>query len=241
MGVTLPDIAKVEVAIVELTNAFRRENQLGDVRPNARLNETARAYAGFLARSGTFSHTADGRSPSDRVKSSGYSFCLIAENLSLNLDSRGFETRQLATDAVEGWKKSPGHRRNMLAEHVTEIGVGVVRSPDKEQYLSVQVFGRPDSLRYTFVIRNQSAAALNYAIDETPTEVKPGYEVRHTACKPTKLKFTSARLGETARTIDGRYETRAGDIFTVSGTTIGGIAVDYVRAGQTVSQTGSTN
>jgi uncharacterized protein YegP (UPF0339 family) len=235
MAATVPDIAKVEVAIVELTNTFRRENRLGEVRPNIRLTETARAYAAFLARTGAFSHSADGRSPADRIKTGGYQFCLVAENLSLNLDSRGFETRQLATDAVEGWKRSPGHRRNMLAEHVTEIGVGVARASDKEQYLSVQVFGRPDSLKYTFVIRNQSQSIVAYAIDDAGTEVRAGYEVRHTACKPTNVTFTERRINGTAKPMKSRYETRAGDIFTLRGQPNGDIDVDHVGAGQALS------
>ena len=237
MAATLPDIAKVEITIVEMTNVFRRENKLGEVRLNPKLTETARAYAAYLARTGSFSHTADGRSPADRVKITGYTYCLVGENLSLNLDSRGFETRQLASDAVEGWKRSPGHRKNMLAEHVTEIGVGIAKAADKEQYLSVQVFGRPDSLKYTFVIRNQSGASVRYGIDEAPTEVKPGYEVRHTACRPTRLQFVEARSGIVGRMLESRFETRDGDIFTVRGEATADVVVDYTRGGQTLSQT----
>lgn len=237
MAVTLPDIAKVETAIVEMTNTFRRENRLGEVRVNPKLTEAARSYASYLARSGSFSHSADGRSPAERTRVTGYQFCLVAENLSLNLDSRGFETHRLAADAIDGWKRSPGHRRNMLAEHVTEIGVGVARASDKEQYLSVQVFARPDSLRYTFVIRNQSAATVRYGIDDAATEVRAGFEVRHTACKPINLSFIDARSGAASRKIDGRFETREGDVYTVSGEGLGEIVVDYARASQTVSQT----
>ncbi|MEQ1710072.1 MAG: CAP domain-containing protein, partial [Hyphomicrobium sp.] len=144
MTPTLPDVPQVEVAIVELTNAFRREHKLGEVKANAALAKAARDYAAFLARSGTFSHTADGREPSARAESAGYQYCQVAENLALNLDSRGFESRALAGQAVEGWKNSPGHRKNLLAPHVVEIGVAVVRAPDKDpKFISVQVFGRP--------------------------------------------------------------------------------------------------
>ena len=52
--------------------------------------------------------------PPQRAEAQGYRYCTVAENLALNLDSRGFETRQLARKAVEGWKASPGHRANML-------------------------------------------------------------------------------------------------------------------------------
>lgn len=237
MAVTLPDIAKVEVAIVEMTNTFRRENRLGEVRVNPKLTEAARAYASYLARTGSFSHSADGRSPAERTRITGYQDCLVAENLSLNLDSRGFQTRQLAFDAIEGWKRSPGHRRNLLAEHVTEIGVGVARASDKEQYLSVQVLARPESLSYSFVIRNQSAANVRYALNGRAMEAGSGYELRHTACAPTEINLIEARAGTAARKLNGQFETRDGDIYTVSGEGLGDIVVDHARGDQTSSLT----
>ena len=88
----LPDIPRTETAIIEMTNAFRRGEKLSPVKPNAELTTTARLFAQYLAKTGRFAHEADGRQPGDRAKASGYKFCLIAENLALNLDSRGFET-----------------------------------------------------------------------------------------------------------------------------------------------------
>jgi uncharacterized protein YkwD len=43
---------------------------------------------------------------------------------------------------VEGWKRSPGHRRNLLAREATQTGVAVARS-DQGYYYAVQLFGRP--------------------------------------------------------------------------------------------------
>ena len=154
--VTLPDLPQTEIAIVEMTNAFRKENKLGALAPNKALAAAARAFADYLAKSGKFAHEADGRKPAARAEAQGYRYCTVAENLALNLDSRGFETRQLARNAVEGWKASPGHRANMLAPHVTEIGVAVVRAPDPDpKFISVQLFGRPE-LAEGRVLRRQS-------------------------------------------------------------------------------------
>src|SRR5207248_4440757 len=105
---TLPDLPQTEIAIVELTNAFRSESKLGELKPNAALAAAARAFAEYLAKTGKFAHEADGRQPAQRAQAQGYRYCLIAENLAMNLDSRGFETRVLTRDAVEGWKSSPG-------------------------------------------------------------------------------------------------------------------------------------
>ena len=60
MAALVPDLPKVELQIVEMTNQVRREQNLNALRINAMLAKAARAYAERLARSGQFSHTADG-------------------------------------------------------------------------------------------------------------------------------------------------------------------------------------
>ena len=81
MAADMPDLAKTEVAIIAMTNAFRSENQLQSVRTNTVLATAAKAYAEYLARTGKFAHEADGRQPADRAKAAGYSYCIVAENL----------------------------------------------------------------------------------------------------------------------------------------------------------------
>ena len=162
---TLPDLPQTEIAIVEMTNAFRKENRLGEVKPNAALIAAARAFAQYLARTGKFAHEADGREPAERATAQGYRYCLVAENLALNLDSRGFQTRQLAGHVLKGWKESPGHRANLLQATATEIGVAVVRAPDRDpKFISVQLFGRPEALKVSFRIENRSGVTVRYRL-----------------------------------------------------------------------------
>ena len=187
-----PDLPKVEAAIIELTNVFRREQGLAAVQPNVVLRKAAEDFARYLARTSTFSHTADGRQPGDRAKAGGYDFCLVAENLASNLDSRGFETRQLARDAVEGWKNSPGHRRNMVEPNVTEIAVAVAKAPGAEKYLSVQLFGRPASAKYQFVVANTATVPVAYSFAGRAFDIEPHRVITHTECVPGKLTFVSA-------------------------------------------------
>lgn len=126
----LPDLPQTEVAIVALTNALRKASALQEVKPNPALTAAARAFAAYLAKTGKFAHEADGRKPEDRAQAQGYQYCLVAENLAWNLNSRGFESAQLAREVVDGWKASPGHRENLLLQGATEIGVAVVRVPE---------------------------------------------------------------------------------------------------------------
>jgi hypothetical protein len=205
---TLPDLPQTEVAIVEMTNAFRKENRLGALAPNRALTIAARAFADYLGKSGKFGHEADGRKPAERIEAQGYRYCLVAENLALNLDSRGFETIKLARDAVEGWKNSPGHRANMLLPGATEIGVAVVRAPDRNpKFISVQLFGRPDSLKVEFSIANRTGTAIGYRLGEEKATLSPRTIVTHTRCEPDKLTFEKAAPA---------YEPRNGDRFVVT-------------------------
>jgi hypothetical protein len=227
MPALLPDIPTVEIAIVEMTNAFRIENKLGDVKPNAALAAAARAYAAYLAKSGTLSHTADGREAGDRVKSAGYAWCQVGENLALHLDSRGFDSRALAKKSVEGWINSPHHRENMLAPHVTEIGVGVARAPDKDpKFISVQLFARPRSLEYEFQISNTSKESVTYSFGGETHEVKPSFAVTHTACSPSKLSFERMGAGARAKTLSMRYEAAGGLVYTLKADNATGVRVE---------------
>jgi hypothetical protein len=216
----LPDLPLTEIAIVEMTNAFRQQNRLGTLKLNKALTAAARAFADYLGRSGKFSHEADGRPPAQRAEAQGYRHCLVAENLASNLDSRGFETRKLARDVVEGWKNSPGHRANMLLPHATEIGIAVVRAPDRDpKFISVQLLGRPESLSIEFSITNRTGTEVGYRVGEEVATLAVRTTVTHTRCDPDKLLFDGVR-----RT----YQPHNGDQFIVRSTERG-IEIDVDR------------
>ncbi len=241
MAELTPDVPKVELAIIELTNIFRAEQKLAPVKLNVKLTAAARAYAEFLAKSNLFSHTADGRQHSDRAKTAGYAYCQVSENLALNLDSRGFETRQLARDAVEGWKNSPGHRKNLVAPYVTEIGVGVAKARGEEKYLSVQLFGRPEALKYEFKIQNGLTDPVVYKFGAETHEIRPRNIITHTACQPAPIVFERAGSQFTGKALKGTYEARNGDLFTLKGSTTSGVIIDVTSTTPTPVVRGSLN
>jgi Cysteine-rich secretory protein family len=220
MAPDMPDLAKTEVAIIAMTNAFRAENQLQSVRTNKVLATAAKAYAEYLARTGKFAHEADGRQPAERAKAAGYSYCIVAENLAMNLDSRGFETRALATGAVDGWKGSPPHRAAMLEPHVTEIGVGIAKATDKDpKFISVQLFGRPESLKYEFKIENHFGAEIQYSFANKPQALPKNAFVTHTACIPSDVTFDKAEPV-------ARFKAGNGAVFALRRASSGQLRVD---------------
>jgi uncharacterized protein YkwD len=219
-----PDLPQAELAIVEKTNAFRRANALQELKPNPALTAAARAFANYLARSGKFSHEADGRTPQDRVLAQGYRYCLVAENLAWNLDSRGYDAGRLAREVVEGWKVSPGHRENLLLAGASEIGVAVAQAPSAApKFVSVQVFGRPESAQVRFAIRNLTGSAVPYVLGAQTETVQPRETVTHTDCEPRPLRFQ-------ASPVPTAFAPKDGDRFTVRANKKGVVEVSVEKA-----------
>ena len=140
-----PDLGEVKKLIVEETNQLRREHGLPELKVNEDLSQSARYFAGFMARTDKYGHTADGKQPWDRTADHGYESCMVAEKIAWEYNPAGFATRDLAGALVRGWEHSPPHRKNMLDPDLEEIGVGVAHSKETGRYYAVQDFGRPRS------------------------------------------------------------------------------------------------
>jgi uncharacterized protein YkwD len=141
-----PTAAKLnayEQRVLAETNAFRRDNSLAGLTPNGQLMQIAQAHAANMARQDKFGdsdrngHVLDGRNMEYRIKTGGYAFGRVAENV-------GYQRNRPDNVAamMQGWKDSPGHRRNMLLADVNEIGVGAAQGKSGRWYF-VQLFGRP--------------------------------------------------------------------------------------------------
>jgi hypothetical protein len=227
MPALLPDTSQVEVAIIEMTNAYRGRQKLGPLSANAALTRAARAYAAYLAKNDLFSHTADGREAGDRITSAGYDWCQIGENLALHVDSRGFQARALAQKSVEGWINSPSHRANMVAANVTEIGVGVAGAPGRDpKYISVQLFARPRSLEYEFQVSNTTRQSVRYTFNGEPHEIKPSYAVTHSSCNPSEISFDRFGDGSRAQRLSMRYEALDGLVYMLKPDPANGVRID---------------
>jgi uncharacterized protein YkwD len=136
-------LSGVERKVVAGTNAFRRQHALPALEPDARLIRIAQAHARNMARQDRFGdsddngHVLDGKDMEYRIRAGGYRFALAAENVGYQLN-RG----EPAAAMMDGWKASPGHRRNLLLGDATQIGVGAAKGKSGRWYF-VQLFGRP--------------------------------------------------------------------------------------------------
>jgi uncharacterized protein YkwD len=193
MAALVPDLPKVEQHIVEMTNQVRAGQKLSPVKVDAMLAKAARAYAQSLARSGAFSHNADGLSPQQRAEIAGYKYCAIAENLAMDRNGLGFSTGDLAIQVMAGWMNSAPHRTNITMPSVIDIGVGVARAPGPvAKFISVELFGRPASAAYGFQIVNMSNAEISYTIGRKAHGLKPNASVVHSGCVSSDLVFSKS-------------------------------------------------
>ena len=207
-----PDLAEVARLIMEGTNRFRKEEGRGQLKRQEQLVATARDYAKFLAKNEKLSHEADGSDPRERAKKHDYRPCIVAENIAYEYDSEGFQSEELARRFLEGWKKSPGHRKNLLDPYLLEAGMAVAQSKESSKYYAVQVFGRPESASIEFSIVNQTNATIEFEIGDQKHSLNPHLTATLRPCVPYDLKFTwPASSGKSES-----FQTAQGDRFVVT-------------------------
>jgi uncharacterized protein YkwD len=132
-----------EQKVMAATNAFRKDNGRAALKASVRLIQIAQAHAANMARQDKYGdsdkngHILDGKNVEYRIKAAGYAYGRIAENVGYQLNRP-----DTVASMMDGWKTSPGHRRNMLLSDVTDIGVGAAHGKSGRWYF-VQLFGRP--------------------------------------------------------------------------------------------------
>ncbi len=194
----------VQQSILDLSNAARQDSGLSTLSFSAELNAAAQRHANDLAKGAQFSHTgSDGSTMQERVQDSGYKYWSIAENIYYQAP------RNQPERAVQGWLKSPGHRRNLLNSKFTQMGVGYARNGTKHYY--VQVFGTPQEKVATSATQSNSvpqsildlsnaarqdvelstlrfAPALNVAAQRHATDLANGAKFSHTGSDGSTMK-----------------------------------------------------
>jgi uncharacterized protein YkwD len=126
-----------EKQIIDMTNAERKKHDLPPLKINLTLCKVARDHAVNQAKQQKMDHVLDGMGPFQRIKASGYLYEVAGENVAFRPDD-------LPVKAVmEGWMKSPLHRKNILDKEFTEIGLGGAPDKARTTYYYTQVFGTP--------------------------------------------------------------------------------------------------
>jgi uncharacterized protein YkwD len=222
-----PPAERIESQILQTANGFRADHGLPPLRSNAVLEADARAFAEYMARTGRFSHTADGRDPAQRARAAGYDYCTLEENIAYEEDDAGYGPDRLARIFMSNWEASPGHRRNLLGAEVMETGVGVVQAPSRgamQRFIAVQEFGRPLSMRYSFEIENRTDARIPFTFDGADGRLAPHSTMRETTCATGDIIMPS--LGRDR----SRYAAEPGARYVLTNSA-GETQVEVVRPG----------
>lgn len=126
-----------EARLLALTNQFRKEKGLSELKQDGRLDRAASEKAKDMFAKNYWAHFApDGSTtPWYFIKRQGYEYTYAGENL-----AKGFTS---SDDLVKAWINSPSHRENMLSDKYRDIGfaIGEGKLTGEETTLVVEMFG----------------------------------------------------------------------------------------------------
>ncbi|WP_404450604.1 CAP domain-containing protein [Virgibacillus necropolis] len=122
-------ISDFEAAVIELTNAERKKAGLSELQPDTRLSRVANLKSKEMVVKDYFSHESPSYgSPSEMMNEFGVSYQTDGENIAYG--------QKTPEQVVNQWMDSAGHRKNILNNDFTHIGVGFV----KDGYYWTQMF-----------------------------------------------------------------------------------------------------
>jgi len=128
-------IATMEKEVVRLVNIEREKQGLQPYKHNSQVTSIARRKSEDMRDKKYFSHQSPTYgSPFEMLNQFGVEFTAAGENI-----AKGQKTAQAV---MTSWMNSPGHRKNILSEKFTEIGVGLAKDANGTTYWTQQ-FIRP--------------------------------------------------------------------------------------------------
>ena len=125
---SIDSLSAVEQSIYQQINQYRQSLNLPPLKLDARITEQARQHSDAMANGTPLGHEGF----EQRVKAIGIPYSRVAENVAFN---QGYSDP--ATQAVQGWIDSSGHRHNIKGQF-SWTGVGVSQSEGK--YYFTQIF-----------------------------------------------------------------------------------------------------
>ncbi len=132
--------AKVDAKMAaSMISGYRANNGQTAVTVDPMLMKMAEEQARAMAARDKLDHSVT-RDFSDRLRAKGYNASAAAENI-----SAGYHT---LAEAFSGWRDSPPHRKNMLLNGATKIGIAAVQAPkSKFKVYWALIIAQPDGGR----------------------------------------------------------------------------------------------
>ena len=132
-------LASIQSAfLVDLANEDRVEQNVATLTINPILVEAAQRKANDMAVKGYFAHTSpEGLTPWYWFKDVNYNYIYAGENLAVNFTE--------SVDVHKAWIASPTHKKNILDQRFTEVGIATAEGfyKGRKATFVVQMFGKP--------------------------------------------------------------------------------------------------
>lgn len=130
-------IRKAEWKMLAQVNQVRARNGVGPLRMATRVRLAARDRSRSMKNSGYFAHVSPaGVDAADLMNRRSIGFSRWGENIGY---TKHYKNLDGVRTIVQGWKDSPGHRRNMLDRNFNYAGIGIARKGAKVYYTLVLV------------------------------------------------------------------------------------------------------
>ena len=133
----LGDLDDIRDDVIRITNQKRRKRGLDPLTGDDLLHKAAQGHADEMDAMGRYlgHDSTDGRDPGDRIDEVNYDWRVYRENVASG--------QRTAKEVVKAWMKSPGHRKNILSDDISEIGVGFAVDDQSGSAYWVQKFADP--------------------------------------------------------------------------------------------------
>ena len=116
---TEADIQEFEYEVLELANEERKAQGLEPLEFSVEVSEVARAKSHDMADSNYFDHQSPNYgSPFEMMQTFGVDYRAAGENIAMGQRS--------PEEVMNGWMNSEGHRKNIMHDQFTHLGVGYV-------------------------------------------------------------------------------------------------------------------
>ncbi|HHV30548.1 SafA/ExsA family spore coat assembly protein [Acetivibrio mesophilus] len=124
---SIDDVKAQENEVIRLVNVERAKKGLPALKANWQLSRVARYKSQDMVDKGYFSHTSPTYgSPFRMMESFGIKYTAAGENIAMG--------QRTASEVMNAWMNSPGHRNNILSPSFSEIGVGLAKGPNGRLY-----------------------------------------------------------------------------------------------------------
>jgi uncharacterized protein YkwD len=153
--------------VIELVSIERQKKNLAMLSSNEILSKVARDKAKDMIEKNYFAHTSpEGKTPWSWFQKESYDYRYAGENLAINFTS--------AEKQMDAWMESETHKKNILSDKFSEIGVAVAAGKinGQEAIVTVQEFGTPVAVSF-----GNASGGKNVSVPEKANIIKEGIKI----------------------------------------------------------------